>query len=245
MNRFPAEFADLLSPRGRAILKRGYPDAERVFHGKETPLALLTGVLDSKKATACRDLLDKTLYDHLRAIRSPIPPEALTGMTKNYEEQLPKTMSFKTAYFASRSSLSYRAAAEVGLLAMLRSESLAAFAEAVTGIKLERKNGVQAILYEAGGYVGPHNDHHPEDENCRDGFVDLHITLANSAVANQYLVCEDAGFLSKIYPVTANGSVAVYRLPFWHYTTPLIAKTGRTSEARRWLLLGTFDIDRT
>jgi len=38
-------------------------------------------------------------------------------------------------------------------------------------------------------------------------------------------------------------SVAVYRLPFWHYTTPLLAKRGREAEARRWLLLGSFDYD--
>jgi hypothetical protein len=34
--------------------------------------------------------------------------------------------------------------------------------------------------------------------------------------------------------------VNVYRLPFWHFTTPLAAKPGRADDARRWLLLGTF-----
>jgi hypothetical protein len=32
----------------------------------------------------------------------------------------------------------------------------------------------------------------------------------------------------------------VYRLPFWHYTTPLAAKPGAEATARRWVLLGTF-----
>jgi hypothetical protein len=32
----------------------------------------------------------------------------------------------------------------------------------------------------------------------------------------------------------------VYRLPFWHYTTPLVAKPGAEDAARRWVLLGTF-----
>jgi hypothetical protein len=34
-----------------------------------------------------------------------------------------------------------------------------------------------------------------------------------------------------------------YRLPFWHYTTPLIAKRGQEARARRWLLLGSFDYE--
>jgi len=31
--------------------------------------------------------------------------------------------------------------------------------------------------------------------------------------------------------------VSAYRLPFWHYTTPL---EGRGAKAARWLVLGTF-----
>jgi len=34
--------------------------------------------------------------------------------------------------------------------------------------------------------------------------------------------------------------VSAYRLPFWHYVTPLVAAPGRAREARRWVLLGTF-----
>ncbi len=36
------------------------------------------------------------------------------------------------------------------------------------------------------------------------------------------------------------GGVTCYRLPFWHYTTPMVAKRGREEQARRWVLLGTF-----
>ena len=37
-----------------------------------------------------------------------------------------------------------------------------------------------------------------------------------------------------------SGRITAYRLPLWHYTTPLVAKRGREAEARRWVLLGTF-----
>jgi hypothetical protein len=40
--------------------------------------------------------------------------------------------------------------------------------------------------------------------------------------------------------VAEPGGIAVYRLPFWHYTTPLRAKRGKEALARRWVILGTF-----
>ena len=244
MTKFPREFADLLSPKGKAILARGYADSKRIFHGRVTPLALLRGVLDEKKSTACRRLLDKAMYDYVRRVEAPIPRESITGMKKNYGELLPKTMRFKTAYFSSRSSLSYRAAVEIGLLEMMKSGSFAAFAEAVTGLVLEKQPGVQVILYEEGDYAGPHNDHHPESENAQRGFVDIHVSLTNASVFGQQLVYEERSHFSRTYSVSENGTVAVYRLPFWHYTTPLQAKRLREQDARRWLLLGTFDINR-
>ena len=132
----------------------------------------------------------------------------------------------------------------IGLAAMMRSESFVRFAEVVVGGKLERSHwGRQVICYGAGDYTGPHNDHHPQSKVARNGFVDLHIMFSNSAVASQLLVYEEKGFLSQTHEVAVPSSVAVYRLPFWHYTTPLLAKRGRDADARRWLLLGSFDYD--
>jgi hypothetical protein len=39
--------------------------------------------------------------------------------------------------------------------------------------------------------------------------------------------------------VAKAAAVTAYRLPFWHYTTPLVGKRGR-ADAVRWVLLGTF-----
>jgi hypothetical protein len=127
---------------------------------------------------------------------------------------------------------------------MLQSESLAVFAERVTGLNLQRDRWIQVILYEPGDYAGPHNDHHPEHVSARHGYVDVHISLTSPGVSGQYLVCEHGGHFSRQYSVALNGSVAVYRLPFWHYTTPLRAKRSMGEEARRWLLLASFEIDR-
>jgi hypothetical protein len=45
--------------------------------------------------------------------------------------------------------------------------------------------------------------------------------------------------------VNTEGGITAYRLPFWHYTTPLLAKRGREDAARRWVVLGTFRFAKT
>ena len=66
--------------------------------------------------------------------------------------------------------------------------------------------------------------------------------FTNSAVAHQYLVYEEKGHFSKILDINLQGGVSIYKLPFWHYTTPLVGRREQESAARRWLLLGSFAI---
>jgi hypothetical protein len=49
-----------------------------------------------------------------------------------------------------------------------------------------------------------------------------------------------SGHFTKIKSVAKPGRVTAYRLPLWHYTTPLVARKDREDSARRWVLLGTF-----
>ena len=103
---------------------------------------------------------------------------------------------------------------------------------------------MQLIRYAAGDYVGPHNDHHPENANLRNGYVDLQITLTNEHVARQYLLYESGGFFNKLRKVGVASGVSVSMLPFWHQVTPLEAKPGHEDAAGRWLLLASFDIEK-
>jgi hypothetical protein len=48
------------------------------------------------------------------------------------------------------------------------------------------------------------------------------------------------GHFSEMTRVSTVGGITVYRLPFWHYTTPLAARPRQAAAARRWVLLGTF-----
>ncbi len=233
MDAFPAEFADLLNRRGRRLLERG-PDSRAA--GPAPRLDFFTGLIDPAVAARCHALLDTHLRRHVKPLVKAIPSDSIWGMTRDYSETLGKAMRQKTIYFASARTEAYRQAQRIGLIAMLRSASLAAFAEAATGFRLERGNGVQATLYEHGDYVGPHNDHHPEEAHLRDGYVDVHLSFVNASVGSQLLICESAdGHL--------NVPFAVYRLPFWHQATPLQGKRQRERDARRWLLMASYCVD--
>ena len=243
MDRFPAEFDDLLNVRGRRALADP-PQLESLIARKRTPILFFDRIIDAGVANECVRLLNDAMYPRLRRMYSPIPREALTGMTENYSEELRKTVRVKTVTFNSHQSKARDAAREIGLDQMMSSKSFRRCAQAVTRSTLRDDHwGRQVICYENGGYSGPHNDHHPQREDAKNGFIDFHVMFSNDSVAQQLLVYEERGFLSAAREVTRKPAIAIYRLPFWHYTTPLTAREGRENDARRWLLLGSFDYD--
>jgi hypothetical protein len=240
MERFPPEFEDLLSRDGRRVLAGASPLCGALADPRRRFIAD-AGLVKPGSARAAATLLNRALYDDLSAIDQPIPPESLWGMAENYAELLPKTARVRTAYLERQRGRAYRAAEAVGLIAMLRSPSFAAFAAALAGRALKPRWGIQALCYGPGDYAGPHNDHHPEESAARRSYLDLHITLAGRGVAQQWLVYAQYGHFSQVADVATAGGITAYRLPFWHYTTPLVARHGApAASARRWVLLGTF-----
>jgi hypothetical protein len=237
MQRFPREFADLLTARGRRILD-GRAGVEPLLGPRRFFLAL-AGAVDRSKARAARALLEAHLAPHLRLLEQRIPPESITGQTRNHQERLIKTVRVATAYLARRSSRAWRAAERIGLIAMTGSESWHRFAQVLAGRALDRRAGRQVLCYGPGDYAGPHTDHHPEDRRARAGYIDMHLVLCGPGVAHQWLVYAERGHFRHVLDVNTSG-INAYRLPFWHYTTPLVAKPGREREARRWVILGTF-----
>ncbi len=243
MDRFPAEFDDLLNRRGRRLLADP-PQLESLIARRKTPILFFENVIDAGVAAECIRLLDEGLFPRLRRMHVPIPREALTEMTTNYTEELPKTARVMTSTFNSAKSRVLDAAREIGLEAMMMSASFYRVAQSVNQAHLRDDNwSRQAICYETGGYSGPHNDHHPERADLKNGFVDFHVMFSNPSVAHQMLVYEERGFLSASREISQGAAIAIYRLPFWHYTTPLLARKGHEDKARRWLLLGSFDYD--
>lgn len=242
MRRFPDDFADLLTSQGEALLTGRHPQAGALANPRCRFLAQ-QGLIDPRQAAAVAGLLDRVLLPCLREMAQPIPPETIWEETRNYAELLPKIMRQRTTHLDNPRSTAFHAAQEIGLITMLRSGSYRAFAAALAGRSLKRKYGLQAIAYGAGDYAGPHTDHHPEEPDAARGYLDMHLSFSTASVRDQYLVYARAGHFTEMTEVTKSGLVTAYRLPFWHYTTPLRAKPRQDARARRWVLLGTFLFD--
>lgn len=231
----PAEFEDLLSRAGRRVLAGTHPLCGALADPRRRFLAA-EDLIDRGKAARLRRLLEEKLTATLEPIERPIPPESIWEMRRDYGELLPKTSRARTIYFESRREAGVRAAERIGLVRLMRSASFRAFAEALAGRKLASGWGLQVLRYGPGDYAGPHNDHHPENKRARQGYIDLHVSFGTPSVKHQWLVYSRAGHFSEIVPVGGPCTVAAYRLPFWHYTTPLVG----SGNAARWVLLGTF-----
>ncbi|WP_374630752.1 hypothetical protein [Ferrovibrio sp.] len=239
MRYFPAEFSDLLSRQGLRLLNGTHPLAGKLAEPRTRFLAL-DDLLAPARIKGAAALLEHSIGPHLRLMEQPIPPESIWEMQEDYAELLPKTMRQRTLHLDAGRSRGRQVAEEIGLLAMLRSESYQAFAAALAGRPLRRKYGLQAIAYGPGDYAGPHNDHHPEEPLARHGYLDMHIGFVTPNAQSQLLVYAKAGHFTEWVETARNGLLTAYRLPFWHYTTPLIAKPKKPDGARRWILLGTF-----
>lgn len=232
-------FDALLSAKGRRLLASGGGPLRGILKTGQRFVAV--GGLFSP--TGCRKVvreLERHLAPHLTAMDEPIPPQTIFGMRRNYEELLPKSVRCRTALLAAPRSRASQAARAIGLPGLVGSPTFRALAELLSGRRLRRHFGTQVLAYGPGDYAGPHNDHHPEDAEARDGYTDVHLTFCTDGVEAQSLVYEVKGHLSAQENVATLGGLTAYRLPFWHYTTPLQARRGREARARRWVLLGTF-----
>lgn len=230
----PAEFEELLSRQGRRVLAGTHALCGALADPRRRFL-MADDLIDRARAARLRRRLEQELIDTLEPIERPIPPESIWGMKRDYRELLPKTTRAATIYFESRREPGVKAAERVGLARLMKSQSFRAFAEALAGARLAAGWGQQVLRYGPGDYAGPHNDHHPENPGARSGYIDLHLSLS-AGVEHQWLVYSRAGHFSEIASVAGAATITAYRLPFWHYTTPLVGGP----KAARWVLLGTF-----
>lgn len=94
----------------------------------------------------------------------------------------------RTATFNSARSKSLDAAREIGLAQMMWSKSFLAAAQASSRAKLrDVRWSRQVICYQTGDYSGPHNDHHPECRETRNGSHDFHVMLSQRRGADSNL----------------------------------------------------------
>src|SRR5262249_22308717 len=156
---------------------------------------------------AARGLLEAHLSPHLETLARGIPPESITGQTRNHQERLIKTVRVRTAYLERKDSRAWRAAERIGLIAMTGSNTWHRFAEILAGRALDRDSGRQVLRYGPGDYSGPHTDHHPQDPRARDGYVDMHLTFGSPGVAHQWLVYAEGGHFRQVLNVNMAGGI--------------------------------------
>ena len=140
MKELPNDFAGLLSARGRRILEGRDRAVTGALGDPRQPFLAIDGALDRDKAAAVWRLLDRALGPHLVPLSQPIPPESITGQTRNYEERLRKTVRNRTAYLERRGSKAWRAAESIGLVALTGGDSYRRFVEIVAGQAFDDPN---------------------------------------------------------------------------------------------------------
>ena len=236
MKKFPHEFSDFIADPNRSL------KADPPLGTNGECVKWFPHIVDPMMAKKAIALLEQTLAPCMRIVNTPIPGELIAKLKHNFSESLPKTFHNCSVTFNSPGTVAVAVAKKICLLQMLSSKSLHRFAEEQSGYSLDREKGFQVIYYKAGDYVGPHNDHHPQDWNLRDGYIDLHITLTNQFVESQFFIYERNGLLNQMLDISISSGLTLSRLPYWHQVTPLIAKKGKEKQAKRWLLLVSFSI---
>lgn len=256
MHAWPAEFAALLNARGRRLLQQPPALPQFRMDNGDTPYHGYRDIIDPKTASACLGLLEAgwpVMARHreenpLRRADQNDP--ALDYVSNPYNSRLNHMYCPATA--DDEFDADHRAFfVDSGLLDMVRSQTLRRFAECVTGYSLQqnRRSGALVICYGAHDYLTLHNDVKwpyqagwvTEAEPI--AYVDVHLVFSTDAVRQQYLLLQKGAFVNDMRGgKPRNGSVSVYRLPFWHCNTPLIPKPGRDADARRWLVMANFEI---
>lgn len=233
MKQFPVEFEALLSRTGRKVLAGTHSAAGALL--REGFFAA-TGLLEPKLLPGCRKLIARTFEGTLIETSRPLPPP--TASKESNEDTLPKVGRLLSVPIDGLDRyVVRRLAQEIGLLPMLESQSFRRFSEVLAGVPLKPLAAAQMLCNRHGDYAGPHTDNHPNEPAMRDGYVDVHFTLTSPGVREQFIVYQRDGHLNAMAPIAIDGLITAYRLPIWHYTTPLQA---RSLDDRRWLVLGSF-----
>jgi hypothetical protein len=234
---FPAEFSAFLSPAGRRRMAR----CAGALADADPPFLALAGALDAAAVARGRAALEARMLPLLSRIDVPIPDWTIWNQTRSFQERLPKVARLRTATLERRGTRAWRAAEEIGVVALLRSQSLRRFGEALTGRRLKPGAGCQILCYGPGDYMGPHHDHHPDSPGARDGYLDIHIGMSAPAVRRQTLLLARGGHLTETIELARPSLIAAYRLPFWHQIGPLEPRRGADpATALRWVLLASF-----
>lgn len=242
-SKFPSDWDSALNSKGKALFEEWTDASNGPLFTEESKARVSQGVLRSEVVSAMCNALYESFYSILEKGEKPVPADSLDRIEETGTDRLPKSYHLKGCFLNDEDSEAYERARDTGLLDLLESSRLLQVAESASGHGLEGPVGREILCYEHGDYTGPHTDHHPDDPDRKDGYVDVHVTLCNSYVDQQLLVSESDGHLNQQHRIGVESAISMSWLPHWHYTTPLVGKPGHEDDARRWLLLATYELE--
>lgn len=233
MKVFPSEFEAMLSPEGRKLLAGDHPAvgvlSRENFYASD---ALVDHTHLPKYTQVIHDTFEELLVPMVRPL-----PSAKASYASN-ADLLPKVGKMRGVPTSTGTdSKAFQRAEELGLVAMLYSESYVKFCTLLAGRAVEGPSLLQLFAYAHGDYAGPHTDNHPDHPRQKEGYCDVHLTFCTPGIREQSIVYEQGGHFSQQRSIAGTGTITAYRLPTWHYTTPLRADS---PEDRRWLVLSSF-----
>ena len=219
-----------------------WPDAPDICGALADPrrrFIALNGMVSTAKVERLRRALEREMAPLLSDVTADpagddLGREAELRRLAAQDRALPHRLSGEQARAA------WKHAKEIGLIDLLSSASLIAFAEAVLGRKLDPKGGQQVLRYGPGDYSGPHTDHTPEIKRAAKGYLDMHLTLtspvgraAASGLCQERPFQRDrAGARDRLHHDLSPALLAL------HHAAD--GEAGAGERAARWVLLGTF-----
>lgn len=138
---------------------------------------------------------------------------------------------------------------KLDLMPLVTSESLWHFSRNITGYDLQprERSWFQMSEYEHGDYFAAHNDLIVEETPVNGKlvdhiqyFADLHMTFLTPHNIFQGFMYQNGRHFNGFFNAATNGSITMYRLPFWHQVTPMQADEKQRAKARRWLIMTGF-----
>lgn len=234
MKVFPSEFEAMLSAEGRKLLAGDHPAvgilSRENFYASDT---LVDHTHLAKYTQVIHDTFEELLVPMVRPLPSPMASYASNA------DLLPKVAKMRGVPTkpGETDSEAFKRAEELGIVAMLNSESYVKFCNLLAGRTLEGPAQLQLFAFAHGDYAGPHADHHPDHPRQKNGYCDVHLTFCTPGIREQWIIYEEGGHFAQQRSLAGTGTITAYRLPTWHYTTPLRADS---PEDRRWLVLSSF-----
>jgi hypothetical protein len=245
--RIPLEFADILSERAKPFLHK----KNKPMNGDVGGYRKMDGAIHPSFCKEIMLILESEMKPHLHKIDMRLPTDAKSMYNFKYKTgtsplgwqsssaylNYSDPESYSKVYLGVQQAV-YDTFYATGIPSLFHSDSwnewMCNFLGEDESAFADRSRAIQVSRYVEGDNIGLHNDYYGNRKQA-DWFIDAHISFCHE-VAHQYMLF-GVDSLSNSTCVSKMGSIGLYKLPLWHFVTPMVAKRGKSSEAYRWLII--------